>query len=101
MLLFLMSLATTLAWWGIATWVPPSRLDRGRGRRSAHDWASYAGMTYNFGAMLGYVCLGFAADRIGRRPVTFLYFALALLMTAVLFWWTSNLGLLSRRRVQR
>ena len=95
MLLFLMSLATTLAWWGIATWVPPyvGSVAAAAGR-SAHDWASYAGMTYNFGAMLGYVCLGFAADRIGRRPVTFLYFALALLVTPVLFWSTSSLGLL-------
>jgi MFS family permease len=94
-LLFAMSLATTLAWWGIATWVPPfvASVAAAAGK-PAHEWASYAGMTYNFGALLGYVCLGFAADRLGRRPVTFCYFALALLMTPVLFLWTRNLDLL-------
>jgi MFS family permease len=94
-LLFLMSFATTLAWWGIATWIPPhvGKLAAEAGK-SAQAWASYAGMAYNLGALLGYVCLGFAADRIGRKPVTFVYFGLALVMTLVLFWWTRGLGLL-------
>jgi MFS family permease len=51
-------------------------------------------MAYNFGAVLGYVSLGFLADWIGRRPTAMLYFALAFVMTPVLFLWTSDLQLL-------
>ena len=40
---------------------------------------SYAGMIYNFGAIIGYASLGFLADRFGRKPVTLVFFALALL----------------------
>jgi MFS family permease len=51
-------------------------------------------MAYNFGAILGYISLGFLADRFGRKPIVMLYFALALLMTPVLFLWTQDLNLL-------
>src|SRR6202040_3689182 len=47
---FLMSLTTTLAWWGISTWVPPyiGSVAANAGL-SPQQWASYAGMAYNFG----------------------------------------------------
>ena len=84
-----MSLTTTLAWWGISSWVPPYiAFGRRQGRPAGPQWASYAGMAYNFGAILGYVSLGFLADRFGRKPVVMFYFAVALLMTPVLFLWT-------------
>jgi MFS family permease len=58
------------------------------------QWASYAGMTYNLGGILGYIGLGFLADRFGRKPVVMLYFAASLLLTPVLFLWTHDLTLL-------
>jgi MFS family permease len=61
---------------------------------SAERWASYAGMSYNLGAIAGYVGFGFLADRFGRKPVTALFFAAALFMTPVLFLWTRDLSLL-------
>ncbi len=95
MLVFLMSLTTTLAWWGISSWVPPYIASvAAKANLPAQQWASYAGMAYNFGAILGYVSLGFLADRFGRKPITMLYFAAALLMTPVLFLWTQDLSLL-------
>src|SRR5215831_3528439 len=60
----------------------------------AQQWAAYAGMAYNFGGVLGYICLGFLADWIGRRPTAMLYFAMAFLMTPVLYLWTQDLNLL-------
>ena len=54
-------------------------------------------MAYNVGAIagyVGYVGYGFLADRFGRKPVTALFFAAALLMTPVLFLWTRDLELL-------
>jgi MFS family permease len=94
-LAFLMSLSTTLAWWGISSWVPPYVAAAAvKAGLPGPQWASYAGMTYNLGAILGYVGLGFLADRFGRKPVVMSYFAASLLLTPVLFMWTHDLTLL-------
>jgi MFS family permease len=94
-LVFLLSLTTTLAWWGISTWVPQyiGAVAEQAGL-TRQQWASYAGMTYNLGAILGYASFGFLADRFGRKPLTMLFFALALALTPVLFLWTQGLALL-------
>ncbi len=90
----IMSTVTTLAWWGISTWVPAYVGSIGaRNGHSAESYASTAGMIYNAGAIAGYISLGFAADRFGRRGTVFTYFAASLLMTPVLFLWTSDLTL--------
>jgi MFS family permease len=95
MLAFLLSLTTTLAWWGISTWVPPYIGSvAAKAGLPPQQWASYAGLTYNAGAILGYASFGFLADRFGRKPVTMLFFAMALALTPVLFLWTQDLGLL-------
>jgi MFS family permease len=92
---FLMSLTTTLAWWGISTWVPPYVGSvAAKAGLAQQQWASYAGMAYNFGAILGYAGFGFFADRFGRKPVTALFFAMALVLTPVLFLWVQDPRLL-------
>ena len=92
---FLMSTTTTLGWWGISTWVPAyvGSVAVSQGF-SGVRWASIAGMSYNAGAICGYIGLGFLADAWGRKPVTIAWFALALFLTPVLFLWTHNLALL-------
>jgi MFS family permease len=91
----LMSLATTLGWWGVSSWVPPYIASVAvKAGLQGPQWASYAGMSYNLGAIVGYICLGFIADAFGRKFVTAAFFALALLMTPVLFLWTHNLNAL-------
>ena len=91
----LMSTSTTLAWWGISSWVPPyvASLAVKQGL-SATQWTSFAGMSYNFGAVCGYIAFGFCADVWGRKPVTIAWFTLAWLITPVLFLWTHNLALI-------
>jgi MFS family permease len=92
---FLMSLSSTVGFWGISTWVPPfiggiaaaSGLDAAR-------WASYAGMAYTLGAVIGYVGLGFLADAYGRKPVTIAFFIVSLALTPALFFWTRDPALL-------
>lgn len=90
----LMSLVTTLGWWGISTWVPAyvGTIAKGAGQ-SPESWASAAGMIYNAGAIAGYISYGFLADRFGRKPAVMLYFGASLVLTPVLFLWTHNLGL--------
>jgi MFS family permease len=92
---FLMSLATTLAWWGISTWVPPYVAGiAGKSGLTTQQWASYAALVFNFGALIGLVGFGFLADGFGRKPITLVYFALAFAMTPVLFLWTHDPALL-------
>jgi MFS family permease len=94
-IVFLMSMTTTLAWWGISSWVPPYVASiAANAAQPAQRWASYAAMAYNAGAILGYVSLGFLADRFGRKPIAFLFFAMAFVLTPVLFMWTQDLRLL-------
>jgi MFS family permease len=94
-IVFLLSLTTTVGWWGISTWVPPYIGSiAARTGLNAQQWASYAGMAYTGGSITGYVAFGFLADAFGRKPVTILYIVLAFLLTPVLFLWTQGLSLL-------
>jgi MFS family permease len=91
----LLSFATTLAFWGVSSWLPPYAASlAAKANLPEQQWAAYAGMAYNFGGTIGYICLGFLADRVGRRPTAMLYFAMAFAMTPVLFLWTEDLNLL-------
>jgi MFS family permease len=94
-IVFLMSLTTTLGWWGISTFVPVYvGAAAAKANLSEQSWQAYAGMAYNVGAIIGYIGLGFLADVYGRKPITMLFFAASLLMTPVLFLWTHDLNLL-------
>ena len=90
---FLMSLATTLAWWGISSFVPPYVASvAAKAGLPGPVWAGYTGMAYNFGAILGYILLGFFADIVGRKPVVLVFYAASLVMTPVLYFWTHDLN---------
>lgn len=94
-IVFLMSLTTTVAWWGISTWVPPFiAAAAGKAGLPPQTWASYAGMSYNIGAICGYIGLGFFADNFGRKPIVMIFFAASLVLTFALYKWTTDLHLL-------
>jgi len=94
-IVFLMSLTTTLAWWGISTWVPPYIASvAAKAGLPGPQWASYAGMAYTVGSIIGYASFGFLADAFGRKPVTIVYIVLAWVLTPVLFLWTQDLTML-------
>jgi MFS family permease len=94
-IVFAMSLATTLSWWGISTFVPPYLAGAaGEAGLAAQQWATYGALLFNFGALLGQVGFGFLADRFGRKPITLAYFAAAYAMTPALFMWTDDATLL-------
>ncbi len=91
-LTFLMSLATTFAFWGIGAWIPPyvgaAAVKAGL---SNEAWQSYAGMALNGAAIPSYVAYGFLADLFGRKPVTILYVVASMLSVALLFLWAQDL----------
>lgn len=91
-ILFLMSLTTTVGFWGIATWVPPfiASIAAASGK-IAPQWASYAGMAYTAGSVTGYISFGFLADKFGRKPVTIIFFVLSLVVTPIFFFLTKDL----------
>jgi MFS family permease len=91
-IVFIMSLATTVGFWSISSWVPPfiGGVATAGGLQAA-QWASYAGMAYTAGSVTGYIGFGFLADALGRKPVTISFFVLALLLTPVLFFSTTDL----------
>jgi MFS family permease len=91
-ILFLMSLTTTVGFWGIATWVPPfiASIAAASGK-IAPQWASYAGMAYTAGSVTGYISFGFLADKFGRKPVTIIFFVLSLIVTPIFFFLTKDL----------
>jgi MFS family permease len=95
MLAFLMSLASTFAFWGISTWIPPyiASVANAAGL-PGQQWASYAGMAYNGASIIGYAGFGFLADAYGRKPVTLFYVAAAFVMVPISFFWAHDLGVL-------
>lgn len=92
---FLMSLATTVGFWSISTWIPAYIASiAGAQGLPGPKWASYAGMCFTAGSIAGYCALGFLADTWGRKPVTLMFFALAWVMTPVFFFTSKELGTL-------
>jgi MFS family permease len=95
LIVFLMSLTTTLGWWGISTWIPQFVASiAGKSGLAPQQWASYAGMAYTVGSVTGYASFGFLADAFGRKWVTRIYMALALVATIALFSQAQDLSLL-------
>jgi MFS family permease len=94
-LTFLMSLASTFAFWGISTWMPPyMAATAAKAGLPPQQWASYVAMATNGAAIFGYAGLGFLADVYGRKPVTIAYFALAFISVPIFFLWTHDLTLM-------
>lgn len=92
---FLMATASAVGFWGISTWVPPYVGSvAAKVGLAAPRWASFTGMAYNAGSIIGYVGFGFLADAFGRRPTTLFFFVMSFLLTPVFFLWTHELGML-------
>jgi len=91
----LMATASAVGFWAISSWVPPyAGSVAAKAGFSGPQWASYTGMTFTAGTIVGYIGFGFLADAYGRKPITLLFFAMSLLLTPVMFLWTSNLYVL-------
>jgi MFS family permease len=82
-----MSLATTLGFWAVSTWVPAyvEALSKAAGAANPARWGTRAGISYTVGAIVGYLGAGFLADVLGRRALLALFFLGSLLTTPLLY----------------
>ena len=93
-LAFLLSLATTVGWWAISSWLPQfaAQVAKASGAPNPGLWATRAALLYTCGAVLAYLLSGFLADGLGRRLYLFSTFLGALIVTAITYLWTDSLG---------
>lgn len=94
-LTFVMSLSVTIGYWGVSTFVPSyvGSVATHLGL-AAQRWVGLAGLVQNIGALLGFCCFGFLADSLGRKPTTFLYYLLCLILTPIVYLWVHDIRLL-------
>jgi MFS family permease len=94
-LAFLMSLATTLAYWGMGAWVPPYvATAAAKAGLNGQQWAGYAGLANAGASMIGLVAFGFLADAFGRKPVMIFYVVAAFLTVPLMFIWAQDLSMM-------
>ena len=93
LLALLMSLATTVGWWAISSWLPAhaARIARAGGYANPADWGTRAALVYTAGAVVAYLVSGFLADTLGRRKYLFFTFLGCFVMTPVTYLWTHSL----------
>ncbi len=94
-LTFVMSLSVTIGYWGVSTFVPSyvGSVAAGVGL-AAQRWVGLAGLVQNIGALCGFFCFGFLADMLGRKPTTFFYYLLCLILTPIVYLWVKEIHLL-------
>jgi len=88
----LLSLATTVGWWAVSSWLPgyTEQLAKAQGE-AAGVWGPRMALIYNVGAILAYVASGFVADAMGRRHFLFMTFVGALVTSLLAYLWHGNL----------
>ena len=94
-LTFLMSLSVTIGYWGVSSFVPSyfGAVATAAGL-PAQRWVGLVGLVQNIGALLGFFAFGYFADRLGRKPTTFFYYVMCLILTPVAYLWVKDIQLL-------
>ena len=92
LLCLVMSLASTLGYWAVSSWIPAyvESSARAVGAADPARWAAIAGLLYSVGAIVGYLACGFTADVIGRKPMLAVLFAGSVVTTPVLYLWAHS-----------
>jgi len=94
-LAFLVSLAATLAYWGIGAWIPPYVAAAAtKAGLNGQQWVSYAGMANTGASMIGFIAFGVLADAFGRKPVMIFYVIAAFLTVPMMFVWAQDLSMM-------
>lgn len=92
LLLTLMSIATTVGWWAVSSWLQlyTEQLAKELGL-PAGIWGPRMGLIYNTGAILGYLLSGFVADAMGRRKFLLMTFLGSLIISFVAYSWHGDM----------
>jgi MFS family permease len=95
LLTFVMSLSVTIGYWGVSSFVPSyfGSVATAAGL-PAQRWVGLVGLVQNIGALLGFFSFGFLADAFGRKPTTFLYYLMCLILTPIVYLWVHEIHLL-------
>jgi MFS family permease len=95
-LTFIMSLAVTIGYWGVSSFVPSyvGAVATTQGLAAeAQRWVGLAGLVQNIGALLGFISFGFLADAFGRKLTTFSYYLFCLILTPIVYLWVKDIHL--------
>ena len=88
---FLMMLSVTFAYWGVGTFIPTYVGSvAAKAGLSAAYWSGLAGFVSTASGVVGYICLGFLADAIGRKPTAMLFYFMCLVLTPVVYLWAQH-----------
>jgi MFS family permease len=87
-----LSLATTLGFWAVSTWIPAyvESLAKSLGVPNPARWGTLAGLSYTVGAIVGYLSAGFLADVLGRRYLLAAFFVGSIVTTPLLYLWPTT-----------
>ena len=91
-----LSLGTVVGFWAISTWIPAlaQTLAKAGGAANPAHAAAIVGISYTIGAIVGYILIGFIADKIKRKPIIFIWFLGSAIMTPITFFVPHSLGVL-------
>jgi MFS family permease len=94
-LTFVMSVAVTIGYWGVSSFVPSyfGAVATAAGL-PAQRYVGLVGLVQNIGALLGFFTFGYLADAFGRKPTTFLYYLMCLILTPIVYLWVQDIHLL-------
>jgi len=94
-LTFVMSLSVTIGYWGVSTFVPAYVGSvAAAAALPPQRYAALVGLIQNLGALAGFVSFGFLADAFGRKPTTFFYYLMCLILTPIVYLWVGDVNLL-------
>lgn len=87
-----MSVASSVGYWAVATWIPAYTESVARSAAVADPgrWGAIAGLSHTVGAILGYLAGGFLADVIGRRALLACFFGGGFLTIPLLYLWSHS-----------
>ena len=91
-----LSMATVIGFWAISTWIPAQAqaLAQAEGSDSPAQAAANVGLWYTVGAIVGYILIGFIADRIKRKPIIVIWFLSSAILTPITFFVPGSLSTL-------
>ncbi len=89
LLMFLLSLATTVGWWAVANLLDryATGMAAAAGYANPAAWGNWASLIYTMGAVVAYLLSGFAMQAWGRRIYLVFAYAGSLLMVPVTYLW--------------